>query len=92
MLIASVNFELLRETRATYQKEEHVILRTVLAQARSDAGFSRRALSLRLGKHPTFIARLERGERLVEVVELLEICHILGIDPVQVILRITKRN
>jgi len=38
-----------------------------------------------MGKQPTFIARVERGERLLEVVEFIEICAALDTDPVAVL-------
>lgn len=60
----------------------------MLEKARLDAGLSKRGLSIRLGKQPTFIARVERGERLLEVVEFLEICKSLGVSPIVVIERL----
>lgn len=49
---------------------------------RESAGLSRRALSLKLSKQPTLIARVERGERMVELVEFLDICRACKFDPV----------
>ena len=81
----SASFDALRQTRATYQNAEHEKLRTLLENARLNAGLSKRALSIKLGKQPTFIARVERGERLLEVVEFLEICRALAVSPNRVI-------
>jgi len=64
-------------------------LRQLLGEARERAGLSARALSLKLHKQPTFIARVERGERLLEVVELIDICKALNLDCPEIIERVT---
>ena len=51
-----------------------------LAQARACKGMSAYELSLRLGKAPNYIHRIEYGANL-SVKTVFEICAILGIDP-----------
>ena len=80
MLIIAVTFLGVRQTRASYQKPEHVRLAELLAAARESKNLSRRALSIALGKQPTYIARVERGERLLEVSEFIQICRALDVD------------
>jgi transcriptional regulator with XRE-family HTH domain len=38
-------------------------------------------LAERLGEYQSFVARLESGQRRVDVVELIELGGILGFDP-----------
>lgn len=38
-------------------------------------------LAERLGEYQSFVARLESGQRRVDVVELIELGRILGFDP-----------
>ena len=53
-----------------------------IAAQRIERGVSQRALSGMLGVHPLTIARFERGERSLDVVELMDIARALDIDPV----------
>lgn len=38
------------------------------------------ALARVMGRHQPFIANIESGERRLDVIELMEICEILGAD------------
>ena len=60
-------------------------LLSLLVSAREDAGLSQRALSEKLKKAPTYVSKYERGERRLDVIELLEITKALDVDPVEVI-------
>ncbi|RYG22284.1 XRE family transcriptional regulator [bacterium] len=50
--------------------------------AREEKGMSQRALSEAVGVHPMTIHRFESGERLLDVLELVDIARALEIDPV----------
>ena len=43
------------------------------------------ALAARLGEYQSFVARLESGQRRVDMVEFLELSEILGFDAVAAI-------
>jgi hypothetical protein len=43
----------------------------------------------KLGEYQSFVARLESGQRRVDVVELLEIAAILGFNPIDAIERLS---
>lgn len=49
-------------------------------------------LAARLGEYQSFVARLESGERRVDVVEFLELSEILDFDPVQAIRDLRKMS
>lgn len=55
-------------------------LRVNLAKARIKKGLSAYELSLRLGKNPTYISKVENGDNL-SIKVLFEICEILEIEP-----------
>lgn len=55
-------------------------LRINLAKARMNKGLSAYELSLRLGKNPTYISKVENNENL-SIKTLFEICEILEIEP-----------
>ena len=48
---------------------------------RTGIGLTGKELSLRIQAHPTFISRIERGFRTVDVVEFLDIVEALGLEP-----------
>jgi transcriptional regulator with XRE-family HTH domain len=52
----------------------------VLVAARKDAGLTRRALASRIGRPYSVVANIERGERQIDVVELVAIARALGVD------------
>jgi transcriptional regulator with XRE-family HTH domain len=62
--------------------DEHAKLREQFIQARKSAGLTQAGLAERLGRPQSFVSKYERGERRVDVIELCEVCHALGIDPV----------
>jgi transcriptional regulator with XRE-family HTH domain len=53
-----------------------------LIAARKAAGLTQAELALRLRCHQSFVARLESGERRVDVVELIVLARALQIDAV----------
>jgi transcriptional regulator with XRE-family HTH domain len=42
-------------------------------------------LAARLRRHQSFVAKIESGERRLEVVEFVQICRRLGVEPEKLI-------
>lgn len=61
-----------------------------LADVRRKGGVTQDELAARLAKPQSFISAYERGQRRVDVLELLLILRALGADPAEVFGRITK--
>lgn len=57
---------------------EYRILLAHLRQARTEAGLTQEELAERLGESQSFISKVERGERRLDVVELRAFCRALG--------------
>jgi len=57
------------------------IFREQLQKARTDAGLSQEDLAKRIGWDQTYVSKIERGVRRVDVVELIGICEALHVDP-----------
>jgi transcriptional regulator with XRE-family HTH domain len=53
----------------------------VLVATRREAGLTQAQLAERLGKPPSFIAKIEIGERRLDVVEFIAIAKALKLDP-----------
>lgn len=53
----------------------------VLIAARHESGLSQKVVADRLGKPPSFIAKIELGERRLDLVEFVAIARVLGLTP-----------
>lgn len=67
-------------TRRQPHRREEDNLRAEIARLRESKGISQRELSTKLGLHPMTIGKIERGERSVSVIELIDISILLEID------------
>jgi transcriptional regulator with XRE-family HTH domain len=47
-------------------------------------------LAARLGEYQSFVARLESGQRRIDVVEFLDLAEALGLDPVSTMSALKK--
>lgn len=64
---------------------EYEKFRSILVLARSKSGRTQADVSTALGKPQSFVAKYEGGERRLDVVEFLQVCGALDIDPHAVI-------
>ncbi len=49
-----------------------------LRQARKEKGLSQTEVAYALGKHQSYVAKCENGERRVDIIELVEFAHLYG--------------
>lgn len=64
----------------TLGSERHKALISLLIEAREKAGLTQTELAEKIGEYQSFVARLESGQRRVDVVEFLELAEVLGFD------------
>jgi transcriptional regulator with XRE-family HTH domain len=67
------------------RSRRHRALCVVLAAARKAAGLSQHELALRLKTSQTVIARIEIGERRIDVIEFIDLSRALKIDPREIL-------
>ncbi len=72
--------------RSTFDREREA-LRTLLRQIRVEAGLRQEDVARRLGETQTFVSKCERGERNIDVVELVRFCEAIGADALEVMAR-----
>lgn len=66
----------------TLTTNRHAALIKMLIEARERAGLTQTEYAKQLGEYQSYVARLESGQRRVDVVEFLEFGRVLQFDPV----------
>ena len=74
-----------RRSVKTLRSPEHRALCALLVAARRKAGLNQTELAKRLGRPQSFIAKLEGGERRLDVVEFLAVTRAIGADPLRIL-------
>ena len=64
----------------TLGTEQHKALVAMLVAKREAAGLTQTELATALGEYQSFVARLESGERRIDVIELIELARVLNFD------------
>ncbi|NEK17291.1 multiprotein-bridging factor 1 family protein [Rhizobium leguminosarum] len=72
----------------TLGTERHRALIALLVEKREASGLTQTELADRLGEYQSFVARLESGQRRVDVIEFLELATILDFDPFDALRRL----
>jgi len=69
----------------TIRSKGQVALCQALVDARIKAGLSQKELAVKLRHHQSFVARVESGERRIDVVELVVLARVIGFEPFEVL-------
>lgn len=65
----------------TIRSSGHEALRDALIAARKTAGLTQAELASKLKCHQSFVARVESGERRIDVIELIVLARAMDTDP-----------
>lgn len=65
----------------TVNTDAQIRLQSLLKAARERAGLTQVELATRLGRPQSFVAKYERGERRLDVVEFMVVANAIGADP-----------
>ncbi len=74
----------------TLGDQRHDKLISFLIEARSEAGITQVELAEKMKVYQSLIARLESGQRRVDVVELIKLGEVLGFDPAEIVKKIAN--
>ena len=71
------------------QKDRKKLLLQALKNARLEAGMRQVDVALILSRPQSYIAKIESGERKIDLIEFLEFTKALGLDPVSLVKKLT---
>lgn len=74
----------------TLGSARHARLIELVVRAREAAGLTQAEVAGRLGRHQPFVSNIESGERRIDLVELLDLATIIGLDMHQVVEELTR--
>ncbi|MEI9401130.1 helix-turn-helix domain-containing protein [Mesorhizobium sp. M0621] len=74
----------------TLGTNRHKALIALLIKKREAAGLTQVELATRLGQYQSFVARLESGQRRVDVVEFINLAEILGFNAPSAIKKLSE--
>ncbi len=63
----------------------------MLIEEREAAGLNQTELAKALGRYQSFVARVESGERRIDVVEFLDLAKAIGFDPKKAITKLLAK-
>ena len=66
------------DMQKTISSNEYAIFLDCLRNARKQAGLTQEQLAERLGQTQSFVSKIERGERRMDVIELRAFCRAIG--------------
>ena len=66
--------------RKTLHSAQYACFLALLTQARKDAGIVQQELADRLGRPQSFVAKIEGGERRIDVIEFVAMAKAIGRD------------
>ncbi|MDK9358651.1 MULTISPECIES: helix-turn-helix domain-containing protein [Lelliottia] len=75
---------------ASVYSDEYQRVINALKTARKERGITQAQLAEALGKPQSFIAKVESGERRLDVVEFVHLARLVGVEPTNVINSINK--
>ena len=67
-------------------------LRSLLVQRRVKRRLTQGEFAMRLGKVQSYIAKIEIGDRSLNIADLIQICHALNASPVRLLKEAIDRN
>ena len=80
-----------RRLRKTLRSSQQNAFLDTLRAARAKAELTQQELADRLGKPQSFVAKYEKGERRIDVVEFVVLADAIGVEPLSLFRTFLKR-
>jgi transcriptional regulator with XRE-family HTH domain len=77
-----------KQMAKTLGSPRHEAVTSFLIEARQAAGLTQAEVARRLGRHQSFVAIVESGQRRIDVVELFDLAEAIGFEPERLLRRI----
>jgi transcriptional regulator with XRE-family HTH domain len=58
----------------------HELVKSALIEQRKAAGMTQSEVAEKLGRPQSYIAKVEGGERRIDIVELIDLAQVIGLD------------
>jgi len=72
----------------TLRSWRHEALVAFLIDRREKAKLTQAELAKKLGRYQSFVARVESGQRRIDIIELLDLAEAIGFDPREALKRL----
>ncbi|MBU0831935.1 MAG: helix-turn-helix domain-containing protein [Alphaproteobacteria bacterium] len=72
----------------TLGTKRHEALVNALISIREQMGWTQTDLAKKIGEYQSFVARLESGQRRVDVIEFLELAAVMQFDPCHILRKV----
>jgi len=70
---------------------EYERFRQLLVEGRETSGLTQADIAAKLGRPQSFVSKYEGGERRLDVIEFIQVCAVLAVDPRLIIADIDAR-
>lgn len=70
---------------------QYSVFRALLVELRERQSLTQVEIATRLGKHQSYVSKFERGERRLDIVEVIAVANALETDPILVLRELLKR-
>jgi transcriptional regulator with XRE-family HTH domain len=67
------------------KRDLYEVFQKSLVEARQAQSLTQTDVAVRLGKPQSYVSKYETGERRLDVIEFLEVCHALSIKPLPIL-------
>jgi transcriptional regulator with XRE-family HTH domain len=72
--------------KSLYTREQQRLV-ALLRTCREEAGLTQSVLARQLRRHQSFVSKYESGQRRLDLIELTEICRVLGVELIDFVKR-----
>lgn len=70
----------------------YITFQNALVKARHASKLTQNDVATRIGKPQSYVSKYESGERRLDVIEFLDLCHVLNIHPNNIFNELDRNN